>query len=135
MDTVVHCAEYLGYLMRMWMIKPKLLCKKHLLGEHGELHKFIPSFKKKHRIDNRVSPVVQIELTSYQSRHDELATEMLSRGMNHKSPLPELPDFSYLPTHQYEAKVDKHISKRDLRERCESCRRNFETNILQSFME
>ena len=55
------------------MIEPKGLCDKHLLGEHGELHKFIPSFVKKYRIDNRVAPVVQIELTSYQSRHDELA--------------------------------------------------------------
>ena len=108
--------------MRMWMIEPKLLCNKHLLGEHGELHKFIPSFNKKHRIDNRVSPVVQIELTSYQSRHDDLAEEMLSRGMNHKSPLPELPDFSYLPREQFEAKVDRAASKIDLHERCNDCR-------------
>tara|TARA_R110002020_G_scaffold288177_1_gene503626 strand:+ start:49 stop:459 length:411 start_codon:yes stop_codon:yes gene_type:complete len=136
MDAVLHMHGYMGYTsMRMWMINPKLLCDKHLLGEHSELHKHIPSFHKKHKINNRITPVVQIELTSYQSRHDELATEMLHRGMNHKSPLPELPDFSYLPLHQYEAKVDKHISKRDLRERCEDCRRNFETNILQSFME
>jgi len=104
------------------MINPELLCNKHLLGEHGELHKFIPSFRKKYKIDNRVSPVVQIELSSYQSRHDELATEMLRRGMNHKSPLPELPDFSYLPRKQYEAKVDRGISKKDLRERCEECK-------------
>ena len=121
MVTVVHRAEYLGYGMRMWMIDPQLLCRKHLLGEHGELHKFIPSFHKKHKIDNRVAPVVQIELSSYQSRHDELATEMLRRGMNHKSPLPELPDFTYLPTHQYEAKVNKDISIKDLKERCEEC--------------
>ena len=111
-----------GLQMRMWMINPQMLCNKHLLGEHGELHKFIPSFRKKYRIDNRVSPVVQIELSSYQSRHDELATEMLSRGMNHKSPLPELPDFSYLPQHQYEAKVDKNISIKDLKDRCENCK-------------
>ena len=104
------------------MIEPKLLCNKHLLGEHGELHKFIPSFDKKHRIDNRVSPVVQIELTSYQSRHDELAKEMMSRGMNHKSPLLELPDFSYLPRKQFEAKVNKTISKIDLYKRCNDCR-------------
>jgi hypothetical protein len=45
----------------------------------------------------------------------------LDRGMNHKSPLPELPDFSYLPHHQYEAKVDTDISIKDLRERCSEC--------------
>ena len=103
------------------MINPELLCNKHLLGEHGELHKFIPSFRKKYSIDNRISPVVQIELSSYQQRHDELADEMLSRGMNHKSPLPELPDFSYLPEEQYNAKVDIDISIKDLKERCYDC--------------
>ena len=104
------------------MIEPKRLCDKHLLGEHGELHKFIPSFVKKYRIDNRVAPVVQIELTSYQSRHDELANEMLNRGMNHKSPFPKLHDFSYLPQEQFEAKVDRDVSKKDLHKRCEDCR-------------
>jgi hypothetical protein len=108
--------------MRMWMIKPELLCNKHLLGEHGELHKFIPSFHKKYSVTNRVSPVVQIELSSYQSRHDELASEMLSRGMNHKSPLPKLPDFSYLPSEHYSAKVDINISIKDLKDRCEDCK-------------
>ena len=56
--------------MRMWMINPKLMCDQHLLGEHGELHKFIPSFRKKYKVTNRVSPVVQIELSSYQTRDD-----------------------------------------------------------------
>jgi len=109
--------------MRMCMIDPKRLCNKHLVGEHGELHKFIPSFNKKYKIDKRISPVVQIELSSYQSRHEELAEEMLNRGMNHKSPLPKLPNFSYLPREQFEAKVDKNISKKDLHERCNDCRR------------
>lgn len=86
--------------MRMWMINPKLLCNRHLLGEHGELHKFLPSFHKKHKVDGRIYPIVQIELSSYKARHDELATEMLARGFNHNSPINEadLPDFSYLPS-------------------------------------
>ena len=109
----------------MWMINPKMLCNKHLLGEHGELHKFIPSFHKKYSIDNRVFPIVQIELSSYQSRHDALADEMLSRGMNHKSPLPKLPDFSYLPKEHYRAKVDINISMEDLKDRCGECRERY----------
>ena len=108
--------------MRMWMINPKLMCDQHLLGEHGELHKFIPSFRKKYKVTNRVSHVVQIELSSYQTRHDELAEEMLRRGMNHKSPLPELPDFSYLPDEHYNAKVDIEKSIKDLRIRCRRCK-------------
>ena len=103
------------------MIPPELLCRKHLLGEHGELHKFLPSFHKKYQVKNRVSPVVQIELSSYQERHDELAKEMVRRGFNHNSPLPPLPDFSYLPKEHFEAKVDPAVSYADLKERCSEC--------------
>ena len=108
--------------MRMWMIDPKQLCDQHLLGEHGELHKFLPSFHKQYSVTNRVSPVVQIELGSYQERHDELAAEMVKRNMNHNSPLPPLPDFSYLPQEHYEAKVDRETSIVDWKNRCEKCR-------------
>ena len=55
--------------MRMWMIAPHKLCNQHLLGEHGELHKFLPSFHKKFKVTNRIQPVVQIELSSYQTCH------------------------------------------------------------------
>ena len=108
--------------MRMWMIKPEKLCRKHLLGEHGELHKFLPSFRKKFKVTNRVTPVVQIELSSYKKRHDELAVEMTRRGMNHQSPIDDLPDFSYLPTAHYEAKVDINNSIKDLKHRCIECK-------------
>tara|TARA_R110002020_G_scaffold180072_1_gene373994 strand:- start:16042 stop:16389 length:348 start_codon:yes stop_codon:yes gene_type:complete len=108
--------------MRMWMIDPKLMCNQHLLGEHGELHKFIPSFYKKYKVTKRIEPIVQIELSSYQKRHDELAEEMLHRGMNHKSPLPELPDFSYLPDEHFNAKVDINKSIEDLKNRCRRCK-------------
>ena len=32
--------------MRMWMIDPKLLCRKHLLGEHLEIHMFVGTINK-----------------------------------------------------------------------------------------
>ena len=112
--------------MRMWMINPNKMCDQHLLGEHGELHKFLPSFHKQYRITNRIQPVVQIELSSYKKRHDELAEEMVRRGMNHKSPLPPLPDFSYLPQEHYYAKVDKRISREDLMSRCLRCKSKME---------
>ena len=108
--------------MRMWMIDPAKLCRKHLLGEHGELHKFLPSFVKKFKVANRVSPIVQIELSSYKKRHDELAIEMLKRGMNHKSPINKLPDFSYLPQNHYNAKVNIENSIKDLKQRCNHCK-------------
>lgn len=106
--------------MRMWMINPELLCKKHLIGEHGELHKFLHNWKKKHKIDGRISGNA-IEPLSYKKRHDDLAKEMLHRGYNHNSPLQQ-PDFSYLPEDQLNYKVDVNLNKDILYKRCETCR-------------
>jgi hypothetical protein len=107
--------------MRMWMIDPRLLCDQHLLGEHGEIHKHKHNFVKRHNVVGRIVPVVQIEPAKMQERHDELAEEMLRRGMNHQSPY-EQPDVSYLPEWIQEAKVDTSISKSDLVSRCTICK-------------
>lgn len=106
--------------MRMWMIHPKLLCKKHLLGEHGEIHKHRQNFVKQQKINGRISPVVQIEPDFMQRRHDELSEEMIQRGMNHHSPYCQ-PDLSYLPEEQRLAKADIEYNLRDLSSRCPVC--------------
>ena len=84
--------------MRMWMVNPQLMCNKHLLGEHGELHKFLHNWVKHHKIDGRIS----------------------GNAMNHRSPL-EQPDFSYLPVEQQNYRVDKEQSLLLLHTRCEAC--------------
>lgn len=83
--------------MRMWMVDPTLMCKKHLLGEHGELHKFMHNWEKRHRIDGRLAGNA-MEPLSYKARHDVLADEMLARNYNHKSPL-EQPDCGCILCH------------------------------------
>ncbi len=105
------------------MVNPKLLCRKHLLGEHGEIHKHRHNFVKQHSITKRVAPVVQIEPKSMETRHDELAAEMLRRGFNHQSPF-EQPDISYLPDAEKNAVVDINVSMSDLIERCPICEKN-----------
>lgn len=105
----------------MWMTPPVLQCDKHLLGEHGEIHKFKPSFEKKYSIDGRMNPIVQIEPAKMADRHDELAKEMLRREFNHKSPY-TLPDLSYLPPCHLEVKVNKLYNIWDMWERCQNCR-------------
>lgn len=79
----------------MWMIKPRLMCNKHLVGEHGELHKHLPSLKKGYDITERFIRG-QISPADYVRRHDELAEEIQRRAdargdLNggHKSPLDE----------------------------------------------
>lgn len=107
--------------MRMWMLNPKLLCNKHLLGEHSEIHKHRHCFEKHHNITGRIFPVVQIEPAAMQARHDILAAELLCRGFSHKSPYTQ-PDISYLPPEQQNAIVDKDASAMDLQSRCVECR-------------
>ncbi len=115
--------------MRMWMINPKLLCDKHLLGEHGEIHKHRHIFVKKYSITKRISPVVQIEPRSMEFRHNVLANEMIRRKMKHKSPY-ELPDIWYLSNEQIYAKVDIQNSLKDLSSRCPECANKIKKNVL-----
>ena len=116
------------------MIDPQLLCRKHLLGEHGEIHKHRHNFVKHQSIAGRISPVVQIEPSSMKSRHDDLVAEMLRRGYNHNSPY-EQPDLSYLPDDQRYAIVDISISMADLYKRCEECKSNIDIRMSEEYFE
>lgn len=80
--------------MRMWMSDPKTLCRKHLLGEHFELHKFYHMFIKKRDMSTRIKRK-QIFPEKMKERHDELVDEMIRRGYKHNSPYTQ-PDISYL---------------------------------------
>jgi len=113
------------------MLPPNMMCNKHLLGEHGELHKFLPSWKKKQSISGRLNPIVQMEPLSYKYRHDEIVEEMLIRGMKHKSPLKQ-PDFDYLSRHEIFATVDMLYNLIDLASRCDDCWKKMKGGILQN---
>jgi len=104
--------------MRMWMVDPKLMCRKHLLGEHNEIHKHRHNFVKGHSISGRISPVVQIEPKSMLLRHDALVDEMKCRGYNHQSPY-EMPDLSKYDI--MDIKVDISESLKELKKRCDEC--------------
>ena len=107
--------------MRMWMLEPKLLCRKHLLGCHSEIHKHKHNFEKKHSVSGRVYPIVLIEPDNMKSYHDDLVVEMLARGYNHNSEYIQ-PDISYLPFGQQHARADIKHNIKDLCDRCEECR-------------
>jgi len=110
--------------MRMWMVDPSRMCMRHIAGEHGELHKHLRSFEKRHSISGRVKPgSVQIEPLEMKRRHDLLAKFL----RNHSSPY-EMPDLSYLPKEEREARVDVGLSERELAKRCVECRRLLKRN-------
>lgn len=99
--------------MRMWMVEPQLLCRKHLLGEHVELHMFVGTLNKNISIEGYLGNGL-LEVHNIKSRHKALIKEMEARGMNHKSPLPDFVEFEA-------GKVDVDRSLRELRERCNFC--------------
>lgn len=108
--------------MRMWMLSPEMMCMKHIVGEHGEIHKHRHNFVKKHNISGRIKPVVQICPELMKQRHDELSTYL----KNHKSPY-EQPDLSHLSYGERYAMVNIKFNIKDLSDRCPDCRKKIET--------
>lgn len=72
--------------MRMWAVNPKLLCQKHLCGEHVEMHMFAGTLSKGKSIQGYLDKNL-VNPSQIKSRHDELAKEMERRKYNHTSPL------------------------------------------------
>lgn len=75
--------------MRVWDVSPKILCRKHLLGEHRELHAVytILSQNKKGYRNHPETIRWEGKLAALYARHDKLVKEMTRRGYVHASPL------------------------------------------------
>lgn len=103
--------------MRMWMVAPEVLCRKHLLGEHVECHMLIGSLRLKRSVKKYVEYGL-IDTSKVQERHDALAIEIERRGYNHKSPL--IIDFPLV----FVGTVDVENSYKELSTRCAVCAEN-----------
>ena len=101
--------------MRQWNIKPSLLCRKHLLGEHVECHMLAGAIIKGKNIDGFINGGL-VEVHNTRKRHDELVEEMKRRGYNHKSPL-------QIFKTRHAGKVDTAANLIELRNRCADCRK------------
>lgn len=103
--------------MRMWNINPMILCRKHLLGEHLEMHMFVGTIKKGTSIKGYINNGL-VEVHNIIYRHDLLVIEMNRRNMNHKSPIPIIELWT-------EGYVDILKNQEDLFKRCEECYGNY----------
>ena len=101
--------------MRMWNINPKLMCRKHLMGEHVEMHMLVGSLNKGRSIDGFLRNNL-IEVHNIEKRHEELVEEIISRGYNHNSPLPLYKKFKV-------GKVNIKENIKDLVNRCPDCKK------------
>lgn len=109
-------------MTRMWMVDPRQMCYRHLLGEHREIHSLVNSMLK-----SRWEQVIghakkgQVETRSIISRHQELVEEMLRRGYKHQSPLPEFDPIDM-------GEVDREKNLVELARRCEKCKTLMESS-------
>lgn len=110
--------------MRMWMVNPKILCRKHLLGEHVECHMFLGSMRTKMKLDGYIdNNLFEVDQLFY--RHLELSQEMEDRGYKHKSPL-NLGIYVERRKLYKNVKIDMEQSLNDLINRCPECRKRME---------
>ena len=105
--------------MRQWLVDPKIMCRQHLLGEHVEHHMYVGTIQKGGNLAGFLEGNL-LEPTSLRSRHDELVAEMIRRGYNHKSPLPEFRPFG----HEHVV-IDRAASLSELLRRCPDCRQRY----------
>lgn len=91
--------------MRMWMFSPAILCNKHLVAEHVELHMIVGALRKRKKLDGYVTSNA-IEPKSIRKRHVAIVKEMKYRGYKHQSALPKF-SIAYLPPHVKNAKVNR----------------------------
>ena len=118
--------------MRMWLVNPKIMCRKHLLGEHVEHHMFFGTMLREKSINGYIENNL-FEPTLLVKRHDDLVAEMLSRGYNHNSPLEvslgEFLHFQDVYRHVWKRKIDRVASLNELINRCPECNRRYNEHV------
>jgi hypothetical protein len=75
--------------MRIWDIEPSRLCRKHLLGEHRELHGLWNILTQEKKGYSRHPETLRWKgkTAALRKRHQELLREMIARGYRHCSSL------------------------------------------------
>ncbi len=103
------------------MVNPKIMCRKHLLGEHVEIHMFASGLKRQIDMSGYLNNNL-LEPKSLKSRHQQLVKEMKDRGYKHNSELKMDFNISYLNALKTK-KVDVKKSKKELITRCKDCKK------------
>lgn len=101
--------------MRMWGVKPSMMCRNHLLGEHLEMHMFVGTILKGNSLNGYLEKKF-VNTGKIRKRHRELVAEMKKRGFKHNSSLRQ---FSVKKM----GSIDVRANKSELKSRCKKCRR------------
>lgn len=111
-------------MKQMWMVNTKILCKKHLLKEHDDIHFFINEIARGISLHNYVYNN-KLEMQSLRNRHEEITREMASRAMEHTTPLPVLSWSCVEEVFEdiYHKRINARDTFKELLKTCKTCRR------------
>ena len=102
--------------MRMWLVNPRLLCRKHLLGEHVEMHMFKSTILLGRNVEGFLNRGL-LDIGNIKHRHDELMLELIRRGYKHNSPMKRFNEGEEAKT------VNIKNNLLELSHRCKECRK------------
>ena len=116
--------------MRMWNVDTEIMCRKHLIAEHCEVHAFVGTILKGIDIIGYVRKNL-LAVDSLYTRHKQLVREMRSRGYNHNSPMIREEVISIVGLNPFcddvrHIGIDSTAARADLIARCDECRKLFE---------
>ena len=118
--------------MRHWNIEPLALCRQHLLGAHVETHMLAGSLRRAtegSRLHARsiagLTCAGYIDPSRNVAIHEQLAAEMVRRGMSHRSPV--------LPLAGQQGKLlGEERTIEDLIQRCPMCAERIRETVAPS---
>jgi hypothetical protein len=105
--------------MRMWGVDPSVMCRRHLLGEHVEMHMLAGCVARGKSIRGYIDGGL-VEVGRIRVRHDELSEEIRRRGYRHESPLPQVSLYSA-------GRINREENLLELGSRCPDCRERIES--------
>jgi hypothetical protein len=109
--------------MRMWMTKPEIMCRQHLIGEYRELFTFIGTLKRKISIKGYIDNDL-LEPLSLLQRYIVLKNEMIKRGYHPKKELVfDISMLNHLSDEHKNHKINIKNSETILLTKCKECRR------------
>ena len=109
-------------MTRMWGLSPELLCDRHLLGEHAELHQLVGTVENHPHGEAIVrghAAKGNVDTRLIEERHATLVAELENRGFAHDSPLSYDADLEI-------GAIDERANRAELADRCAACRERIE---------
>ena len=98
------------------MVDPGVMCNRHLLGEHVELHMLVKTINLGKSIKGYLNGLVDPNLTL--ERHEKIVEEMKRRGMNHHSPIDSPVSASFGCSIK---PISETVNRKELAGRCARC--------------